>query len=166
MFQLDQQRCTFVHLNVRPEKHGDVPVIACDVNLKADVDSAMLDEFGKGLQAALFEKPKNGKQVPINGEGDVPSGPALRFAGIIKALKLEKEYAGYTVDLTWGDLAGSVQLKLADCKVTRFSVEPKEGGTCELQFQVQSRPDGPTIGQLAPLIQKEVTVSLVPPAAE
>lgn len=167
MFQLEQKRATVSNVNVRAEKHGDESVIATDVNLEVDLECGALNQFDKGLTAVLFVKPRNGAQKNLDGVDDAAAdGPALRFPGVLEAIQLSKECAGYSAQIVWGDLAGSVNLKLADCRVHKFSAKAKQGGTVELRLQIQSRPDAPTIGQLAALIQKEVTVTLAPPAVE
>lgn len=165
MFQLDQQRATVQNVNVRAEKHGDESVIATDVNLEFDCSADALNQFDKGLTAVLFVKPRNGAQKNLEGVDEL-EGPALRFPGVLEEIRLAKECAGYRAQIVWGDLAGSINLALSDCRVHKFSAKAKQGGTVELRLQIQSRPDAPTIGQLAALIQKEVTVTLSPPAVE
>jgi hypothetical protein len=166
MFQLDNQRCTVSNVNPRAEKHGDENVIAVDVNLKTDISADVLEHFAPGLKAALYVKPKGSKQQELV-EGAAPDeGPALRFDGLLDPLRFRKEYIGYRAHITWGDLAGSIQVELADCKVHRFVADVKPGGSCELSLQIQSRPGTDTMGQLCGLIQKEITLTLEPPQAD
>lgn len=163
MLTLAKQRCTLTNVNPRAEKHGEESVIAVDVNLRTDAPAAILETFAPGLVGLLY-KPA----AKTQGELIAGGAPAeeLRFDGLLDALRFRKEYAGYSATITWGDLASSISVELADCKVHRFAAEVKPGGSCELALQIQARPSTAVMGQLCGLIQREVTVTLEPPKAD
>lgn len=74
-FEISKTKGKVAHLNVREEKHGEDPVLACDVKIKADVSNKFLDELSPGLRAALFAK--EGTQEPlVDGEDHLT---VLRF---------------------------------------------------------------------------------------
>lgn len=128
----------------------------------------VLDQFASGLRGAFYARPATRKQAALEGVEDAApqDGPKLKFDGLLAPLKLKKEYTGYTVGIIWGDLAGSINLSLADAKVKKFVAEPKSGGSCALSFQVQAHPDQDGYGALAMLVQKEVKITLEPPKAD
>ena len=55
-FELEKVKGKIAHLNVREEKHGEDPVLAVDVKIKADVTNKFLDELSPGLRQAFFAK--------------------------------------------------------------------------------------------------------------
>jgi hypothetical protein len=168
-FQLAEQRCTVTNVNVRAEKHGDDTVIACDVNLRADVAADVLDVFAPGLRAWIYReaKPRDDRQAELieGGLEQTPIGAELRFEGVLEPLRFKRELASYEVVIAWGETEsslfprGSVVIELEDAKLHKFMIEPKAGGTCELSLQVQCRQlDDEGRGHLTGLIQKEVKV--------
>lgn len=163
MFVLSEARAKCVSVNPRAEKHGDAPVVACDVNVTLDLHADSLNEFERGLSDFVFTSSAK-RQRQIDGE-NAPDGPELRFK-TLGPLKIEHECIGYSARITWGDLAGSVDLHLDEAKVHKFQAEPKEGGTVVLSFQIQAHPDTETIGLLCGLIQREVMISLTPPGTK
>lgn len=167
MFELRQQHAKVSYLNVRPEKHGEDPVVACDIGLVTDQSADILDEIAKGLKAALYVKPKAPTQSELaEGAPPVEEGPQLRFDGVLGPLKLQKEYAGYGLRLTWGDIASTVMVKLDDVKACKLKAEAKQGGTVELRCQIQARPGEGQMDQLCLLMDRDVTVDLVAPGRE
>jgi hypothetical protein len=164
MFQLTDQKAKCTSVNPRAEKHGTENVIACDVDIVIDVGAEILDVFAKGLRDALYRKPDKKAQTAIAEAGEeVPEGPQLRF-DVLGPLKLKRECVGYTARLVWGDLAGTVNVELAGLNVHKFHAEPKQGGTVTLSMQLQAHPNTAEIGELCSLIQREITVTLSPPA--
>jgi hypothetical protein len=151
MFSLNQETARVVSVNPRAEKHGETPVVACDIDLDLEMPASVLDQFASGLRAALYVKAKQEEE------------PELRFDGVLGRLRIKTECLGYKAQVKWGDLAGSVDVTLADCKVHKFSVEPKQGGTCGVHLQIQAHPDERGLGQLCFLIARECEVSVTPP---
>lgn len=167
MLELEKQRCIVSNVNPRAEKHGDDRVIACDINLKTTISADVLNSFSPGLKEALYERPERSKQAAlISGDEEAIEGPALRFDGVLDSVQIKKEYIGYGTRIVWGDLAGSVDIVIGDCKVCKISAKLMPGGSCELSFQVQSRPSAQQMGELCELIQGEVVVTLDAPSAD
>lgn len=164
MFQIIEAVALVSSVSIGAEMHGEERVPACYVDFSMEIGAEILDEFASGLRGAFYVKP-NARQQKLEGVEET-EGPRLRFDGLLAPLKLKKEYAGYTAGIVWGDLAGSINLKLVDAKIKKFVAEPKSGGSCALTFQVQAHPEQDGYGALAMLVQKEVKVTLEPPKAD
>lgn len=164
MFEVQEQVATVSSVSIGSELHGEDPVPACYIDFQMELGAEVLDHFSKGLRAAFYAKP-NPKQQGLDGMEE-SAGPKLKFDGVMHPLKLKQEYTGYVAHIVWGDLAGSVQVRLTDAKVKKFRAEPKSGGSCALSFQVQAHPSKEAYGELAMLQRREVKVTLEAPKAD
>lgn len=164
MFEVTDQIATVSSVSIGSELHGEDPVSACYIDFNLEVGAEVLDFFAKGLRSAFYAKP-NPKQQGLDGV-DEAAGPKLKFDGILHPLKLKQECTGYVAVIVWGDLAGSVNVKLTDAKVKKFRAEPKSGGSCSLSFQVQAHPSKEAYGELAMLQRREVKLTLESPKAD
>ena len=165
MLQVDEQQCTVKSVNVRAEQHGDRPVPACDVGILFETGCEVLDLFEEGLKDAFYTKDKK-VQKPLPGTDDAVKGPRLRFNGKIGDLGINWEGIGYKAALTWGDMAGSVDVKLSAITVAKVKAELTDGGTVGLSLQLQCHPKQEHYGELASLIGREgVSLTLTPPTA-
>src|ERR1043165_9080378 len=120
MLRTDDQIALITSINPRAEKHGDDTVPACDIGLTFETGQRVLDHFHKDLRKFLYteDAPKNA-QLELKGTGN--DTPYLRFNGTLGPLKIEKEYVGYKAQIGWGEVAGSVQVALADVRVKRIT---------------------------------------------
>lgn len=169
MFHLADQSALVSSVSIGAELHGEERIPACYIDFQMDIGADVLDHFAPGLRGAFYVKQNAKQQKSLDGvpEGEKDAdGPRLRFDGLLAPLKIKKEYSGYVAGIIWGDLAASVNLKLADTKLRKFTAEPKSGGSCGLSFQVQAHPDQDGYGVLAMLVQKEVKLTLEPPQAD
>lgn len=166
MFQLEEQNCEVKSVNVRAEQHGDRPVPACDVGIRFETGCEILDQFEDGMKEAFFTKEDKKKQKPLPGTEEPIKGPRLRFNGKIAEIGIKHEGMGYKAELVWGDLAGSVNVKLSALKVAKIKAELMDGGTCGISLQLQGHPTEEAYGKLALLIGREdVRLDLTPPTA-
>lgn len=166
MLECDEQQCSVKSVNVRAEQHGDRPVPACDIGIGFETGCEILDQFESGLKDAFYTKEDKKKQKPLPGTDDPVSGPRLRFNGKIGELGIKWDGMGYKARLQWGDLAGSVDVKLSSIKIPKIKAELKDGGTCGLGLQLQCHPSEEAYGKLATLIGREgVRLTLTPPTA-
>lgn len=157
VFQLSDEVCKISNVNPRAEKHGDEPVLMCDVSIQIDLKASILDEFAKGLKDAIFVKSKQGRV------DDEDEGPALRFAGVLGVLAIKKEFEGYTASIKWGDLAGSTTVELVAVTVHKFKVDAQQGGTCATVMQLTFHPEkSGVIDQISHLLDREVSLTLLP----
>lgn len=147
MLKTDQQVALVSNVNLRSENHGEEKVTGCDINVSFDANSKILDLFSKDLRKFTFE-----------------DGDEVRFP-ILGPLPVRSEYPGYKVNIKWGDLADTIDMDLADVKVCKCKLDPKEGGTVGVALQMQCHPRKEAYGDLALLLQKEIRLTLTPPTS-
>jgi hypothetical protein len=90
--------------------------------------------------------------------------PNLTKAGIkLGKFTWDEDLYGYALVIDHG-MGGESNLELADCILSNFKVEPKEGGTILLGVQLESQ-DVPekVFGKLATLKNREVSITLTAP---
>lgn len=163
MLKFTDQPATISSVNVRAEKHGEDPVPACDVGITFECGAKILDSLHKGLRDMLYVN-EDGKQTRVLGSGDADDGPKRRVP-ILRPLGFDIEWPGYKANIVWGDLAGSINLDLSDVTVKKIKAAPKDGGTVEINLQIQCHPPKESYGDLAQLNQREITLALAPPSA-
>ncbi|MGN1057215.1 MAG: hypothetical protein ACI4QS_10940 [Comamonas sp.] len=154
-------------VNPRSERHGPEELHpAVDIGISLTTSNNILSALDGKLLDALYTKNANadqGGQQNLEGVEDVATLPNLKFPKM-GALKWKHDLIGYTLTVTHG--VGS-DLVLNNCKVNNFTIDPKEGGSVELKFRVQSSDvDERTLGKLALLVQNEVDITLDAPEAK
>lgn len=162
MFEMTEANVDLVHKNERKEKHGEEEVLACDLNFKWETSNGVLAMFAPELRHSLYKKPGDG-QAELPGTDDPDHLTALRFP----AMAPIKWMAG---DLTGGLLTFHTGVKsLVKIDITRlhkFKLEPKEGGTVVVYFQVQCRPNEQQSGKLSKFYTDGAcTITVTPPPA-
>lgn len=155
MFKLDKQSAKIAHVNLREEKHGEDPVLACDVKIVADVANDFLTQLSPTLKASLYQAEGEGSsaQPPLIDDGT--HLPVLRFPQL-GPLKWDAKMPAASVTL---HSRPKVEL-VAD--VNDLRLEPKEGGTVEITFRCQLEPNPEQVGQLGALLGHTVKVSVAP----
>jgi len=153
------------NVNPRMEKHGPESVPAVDMNFIMDAPNDVLSYFDGGLLNALYTVKTEAQtgQKEIDGIEPISHLPNLRFPKMAP-IKWDWRGAGYTIELDYGLGSGS-NIQLDQCEVGKFQIDPKEGGTVELKFQVQAVA-GLTeqiIGKLSMMIGQEVSIALIAP---
>lgn len=157
-FTLNRDRCKFVHMNIRTEKHGDQDVPALDLQFTMDTANNLLSKLDPDLRAALYRKDDNRDLI----DGD--HMPALRFPLLGPEFKFGLEIKRAVLRIHTDD---DMTIKLTGGKANNFKIEPLEGGTVNWKFRVQfSEPDQDAIADLAGLLQQPVLVSLEAEAEE
>lgn len=152
-YVLEKAKGKVAHLNVREEKHGDDPVLACDIKIKADVANSFLDDLSPGLRQALFTK-----EGAAQGELDAEHLTMLRFPQLAP-LK-------WAVGIIDGQIILHGSKKANDmgfeCDVKEATLAPKEGGTVEITFSAAVLPSSEEAGQLAALLGQDIKFSVKP----
>lgn len=152
-------------VNPRSERHGPEELHpAVDIGISLTTCNDILSALDGKLLDALYTKNANadqGGQQSLDGVEEVSHLPNLKFP-LMGALKWKKELIGYTLTVMHG--VGS-DIVLTGCKVSKFTIDPKEGGSVELSFRVQSSDslDERTLGKLSLLVQNEVEIMLEAP---
>lgn len=154
-------------VNPRSERHGPEELHpAVDLHISLTTGNNILTALDGKLLDALYTKNANadqGGQQSLDGVEEVSNLPNLKFP-LMGALKWKKDLVGYTLTVQHG--VGS-DIVLTGCKVNNFTIDPKEGGSVDLKFRVQSSDvDERTLGKLGLLVQNEVDVMLLAPEAK
>ncbi|AQZ99356.1 hypothetical protein B5M06_14955 [Comamonas kerstersii] len=154
-------------VNPRSERHGPEELHpAVDLHISLTTGNNILTALDGKLLDALYTKNANadqGGQRNLEGVEEVSNLPNLKFP-LMGALKWKKDLIGYTLTVQHG--VGS-DIVLTGCKVNNFTIDPKEGGSVDLKFRVQSSDvDERTLGKLGLLVQNEVDVMLLAPEAK
>ena len=154
-------------VNPRSERHGPEELHpAVDLHISLTTGNNILTALDGKLLDALYTKNANadqGGQQNLEGVEEVSNLPNLKFP-LMGALKWKKDLIGYTLTVQHG--VGS-DIVLTGCKVNNFTIDPKEGGSVDLKFRVQSSDvDERTLGKLGLLVQNEVDVMLLAPEAK
>ncbi len=154
-------------VNPRSERHGPEELHpAVDLRISLTTGNNILTALDGKLLDALYTKNANadqGGQQNLEGVEEVSNLPNLKFP-LMGALKWKKDLIGYTLTVQHG--VGS-DIVLKGCKVNNFTIDPKEGGSVDLKFRVQSSDvDERTLGKLGLLVQNEVDVMLLAPEAK
>lgn len=122
-------------VNPRSERHGPEELHpAVDIGISLTTCNDILSALDGKLLDALYTKNANadqGGQQSLDGVEEVSHLPNLKFP-LMGALKWKKELIGYTLTVMHG--VGS-DIVLTGCKVSKFTIDPKEGGSVELSFR-------------------------------
>jgi hypothetical protein len=134
------------------------------LRVMATVPNDVLDKFSPGMREFLFEKAKGGEKVQkqLDGVEVVSDLPNLREPGVkLGALHWDDEQTGcaFIVDRAIDPI------KVGDCKVNKFKIAPKDGGTVQVFFTLTTGElDRETAGELVLLNQQEIVFELTAPA--
>ncbi|MBP9149239.1 MAG: hypothetical protein KBG00_10705 [Rhodoferax sp.] len=153
------------NVNPRMEKHGPESVPAVDMNFIMDAPNDILSVFDGALLSALYTARTEAQpeQEEIDGLDPVSHLPNLRFPKM-SPIKWDWRGAGYSIEIDYG-IGGGKGVMLEGCEVGKFVIDPKEGGTVEIKFQVQA-VTGLTeaiMGKLSLMIGSEVDITLLAP---
>lgn len=162
----DYSPVKFTNFNARTEKHGAESVPAADLTFTMDAPNSVLNYFHKGLLEALYAP------APADAEGEQPEFeevepvtdlPLLKFPDL-SPQKLDRKFAGYGLSIDYG-LGDESCIEIDGCEVGKFTLDPKEGGTVTVKFQVQLQA-GLTeqiMGKLAMLNGQDIKIRLLAP---
>lgn len=157
------------NFNARVEKHGSESVPACDLTFQMDAPNSVLTYFSPELLESLYKAVEQGaedEQEELDGVDPITSLPLLRFPEL-SPLKFEKKHAGFALNIDYG-LGGDSSIDITGCEVGKFVLDPKEGGTVQVKFQVQCQ-SGLTeqiMGKLAMMNGQEVSIRLTAPMVQ
>jgi hypothetical protein len=152
-----------LHVNLRGEKHGDDTEPAIDLKLSMLAANDVLDLFHPKLKSSLYFRSES-----TDAQAEVPGVPQVlpnKLFSAMQPLAWDLELTGckVVVDYGLGEDAGS-NVELCDCKVNAFRIDPKEGGSVEVTFRVQTSniPDG-ALDKLSRKLNQETQITLVRP---
>ncbi len=165
MFRLDQESCKLSSVSPRNEFHGDDHKLACSLKFTATLANTVLNQFDEGLRPLLFKRPaKEDQDLADQGSDDDDYLAALRFPEMGK-IKWDYEGAGYRMVIAYG-VTGKEDIILINAEVNKFAFDCKQGGSVELEFNVNGHPTEAEMGKLCSLLQSDVDLTLEPPSPE
>jgi len=161
MFEIAEGKVQLIHKNERLEKHGDEDVLACDLNFSWETGNGCLAMFAPDLRSMFYKRLDDAQQEL---DPDPEHLTALRFPGLGKSGVVGWELG----ELTGGTLTFHVGVKtkfeIPMQKLAKFKLEPKEGGTVVVYFQVQCHPNEQQSGKLSKFYaDKHCIITITPP---
>lgn len=156
--ELNKKPCRITHINVREEKHGEEPVTAVDITVKADMPNKFLDDLSPGLRAALYRAEGEGAGETSDVDKDHLS--VLRYPQL-GSLDWADKLIAAKVTLGGASKADKLEPMEFEADVNKVSLSLKEGGTVETSFRIQFLPETDQIGQVAGFLSKKAKVTIV-----
>lgn len=150
VFSLDNQNGKLSNINIRTEKHGDEDVVACDLRLLVPISNEQLSEFHPQLRNGLFEIKDSPQSYLVD---RVPT--SLKFPQVAP-FKWELDMPNCDFSVHWG----VTDVSLGGVTACKFRMEPKEGGTVNVELTVQAKPTSEQVGKLSMLIGAMLELSL------
>lgn len=131
MFQIE----TFTYARLasitsRVEKHGDDDKPAVSMRLEIEGPNTLLDVIDPSIRHALYKAVDDQDQLP----GVEPATPVLRCNSFDKHA-LTTAHEGWTLAIDYG-IDQQDPMQFGGCKVDKFHVEAKQGGSIVLSFRV------------------------------
>lgn len=155
---LEFTEATLATVTTRTEKHGDEDVPAVTLGLELTVANTMLDVIDPTIRHALYRRHDGQEDLP----GVEQSTPVLRCNSINRAI-LATKYDGWTLEVDDG-IDETTPKAFGSCKVDKFTVEPKQGGSCVLRMRVgTSDLDAERSGMLGMHVGQPVWIKLRAP---
>lgn len=132
---------TIKHLNVRKEGPEDDKVLAVDIKMEISrVDRRLCAFFDDALEDFLWR-------------GDTD---ALIVRNLyLEPIKYGNDIEGATVEIDGRAFVG--------CRVSKFAIQPKDGGVIDLTLSVAAYPTTTEVANLANLVQDGAAVSIEGP---
>lgn len=162
MFELTKQTAKLANVNLRAEIHGEETKIAVDLKIEAKMPNDVLSFFSPDLKASLYKKASEDAQgLLIDEPGYLP---ALKFPAMAP-IKWGWGGCGFGAVIEWG-VSGKDDIRLIGTDIDQFRFDCQDGGTVAISFRIVAHPTPDEIGRLSELVQREITLTLIPPSAE
>jgi hypothetical protein len=131
MFQiLEFVEARLATLTSRSEKHGEDDVPAASMGIEIEAANTLLDTIDPKIRQALYMAVDGQEQLP----GVEPSTPVLRCNSFDRHT-LPTKYEGWTLSVDDG-IDDTTPKVFGKCKLDKFSVEAKQGGSIVLRLRV------------------------------
>lgn len=160
MFQLPEMtQATIASVTPRVEKHGDDDKPAVSIKLQIEGPNTLLDAIDTNIRHALYKaKPDDTPEL----EGIEQSTPILR-CNSFERHTLATSHEGWTLAVD-NDIDDTAPMKFGGCKVDKFAVEAKQGGSIVLTIRVgTSDIDADRLGWLGMHNGESIWITLTPP---
>jgi hypothetical protein len=137
------------------------------LTLEIAMPNHVLSYFDGHLKGFLFQKANGAatKQPALEGVDAISDMPSLTAIGQkIGVVHWDEELTGYTLTVELGLATKRSNLEIADCTLSGWKFNPKEGGTVMVKVDVE-RADvaEAAFGKLAKLKSTEISITLAPP---
>lgn len=159
MFQITEMTEAHVaSVTNRTETHGDEKVPAVSIGLELTCANTILDQIDPSIRQALFKRAEGQEELP----GIEPSTPVLS-CHTFETVKLTTAHEGWTLSVDDG-IDDTQPMSFGGCKVDKFTVEPKQGGSIVLRFRCgTSDIDAERLGQLGMHNGQSIWITLKAP---
>lgn len=166
MFRLENQPAKVLNHNPRNQLHGEELKLAGDLKLQVTCRAAVLAAFDEQFVPFLFRSRRPGDaavQTEIEGEGNADTSRRLPQ---LEPLSWNEKFPGFRLVIVKGmGLAAPIVLPARE--LSGFVFEPLDGGLVKITFTAKGTYETTaTSGELDGLQQREVEISLEPPAAD
>ena len=162
VFEVTEALVVLTHINNRLEKHGEEEVLAVDLDFEWETNNGALAMFAPTLRSAMYSKDGGPQQALIE---DPDHLVALRFPQLSPLKWSGGEISGGHLTFHCGVTPKS-HIHIEGCKVHKYRLECKEGGTVVVRFQVQCHPTEGQVGKFTKFFtDKQCTISVAPPDA-
>lgn len=158
MFAIVDQACVLEHVNVRIEKHGDEEQVAADLKLSTTIQAAWLGMFHEELREALYKPESERKGADLVSQAQPDERTFLRFTNV-EPLKLTDEMKGR---VTLAMPVSGDKVVLPESKLNKFTLYPKDGGSVEVTFRVQSPIEPEDASMITAMLTREVRAEVEP----
>lgn len=159
MFQITEfTYARLASLTPRVEKHGDDNKPAVSIRIEIEAPNTLLDSIDPQIRHALYKPVDDQEQLP----GVEPATPVLRCNSFDKHT-LATAHEGWTFAVDYG-IDEAAPMVFGGCKVDKFSVDAKQGGSIVLSFRVgTSDIDADKVGRLAMHNGDDIAITLQAP---
>ena len=159
MFQITEfTYARLASITARVEKHGDDDKPAVSLKLEIEAPNTLLDVIDPGIRHSLYKAVDDQEQLP----GVEPATPVLRCNSFEKHA-LTTAHEGWTLAVDYG-INEEAPMVFGGCKVDKFAVEAKQGGSIVLSFRVgTSDIDADKVGRLHMHNGDDIAVTLKAP---
>lgn len=164
MFEIEEGKVKLSNMNTRVELHGEESRSAVDLDFKWETGNGCMALFAPSLRSCLYQaaEPDLVDRADPTGE----NMRSLRFAPLGVIRWGAGELVGGELTFHVGVDSKRSNVVFPDVAVGKYKLEPKEGGTVVVYFQVQVHPTEVQMGKLMKfLTDKDCTISVAPPEA-
>jgi hypothetical protein len=159
--ELSERKAKITAVTPNCELHGESPKPVCYIRFATDLTGDDLAMFHPTLRSMLFEK----SSTPDLADQGSDAPTALRFPFLKTPIHWEQELVGAACVLHYGATEKS-HINLPGCIVSKFSLDPKNGGTITLCGTIASHPDEKQMGRLGMMVGTEIPLTITPPEPE
>lgn len=164
MFQITEMTEAHVaSVTNRTEANGNKRVPAVSIGLEMTVPNTLLDCIDPAIRQALYKAEEGQEQLP----GVEPSTPVLR-CNSFGTLEIDRAHEGWTLEIDQG-IDEAEPMTFTGCKVDRFRVDAKQGGSVVLRFRVGTSDidiDAERLGKLGMHNGGSIWITLTPRAKD